>query len=419
MNWYIFLKSLENKQVVPILGNHLLQVDYRGTKTSLYEYITQELKVAFNETDPLHLRELLQKYQGQGAIDAVQAFYHEVKPHINKKPFEQLASIPEFDFFVSCTFDDLLEEQLNIASEAIINYSDTPEALSPNLAKDDRTVFKLLGGLSAIRGFASTEEELLEYLHSLNNENPSNAFLFNKIQGKTLVFIGCEFTNWLLKFTLRILSKERFLNQKLTKIIADDKTYLNTRLKDFLSTFNIQVLPVGEVSDSNYQNSMEFVDKLYKEYNINKAKKNELTIRYEGSVFLSFNSLDRDLVKQIKEALALEGVNVWYDEHELEAGADYNSRIKKEILKCTLFIPFISENSIADKERYVNRVEWKIATSRKIINEDDPFLMPFLLDDTEYQDSRIPDVFKEVTMERFAKINDLVSLVTAKLKKIL
>ena len=128
------------------------------------------------------------------------------------------------------------------------------------------------------------------------------------------------------------------------------------------------------------------------------------------AVFLSYAS--QDAARRIADALRAIGVEVWFDQSELRGGDTWDSKIKKQIRDCSLFVAVISAHTSARREGYFRR-EWKLAIERTLDRDDDlPFLLPVVIDDTADEAAHVPDKFREVqwthlptaaNMERFSE----------------
>jgi len=114
------------------------------------------------------------------------------------------------------------------------------------------------------------------------------------------------------------------------------------------------------------------------------------------SVFLSYASEDRAVVRRLRDALEAEGLEVWYDENELTGGESWDRKIRRQIRECTYFMPIISAQSNARPEGYFRR-EWRVAVERTLDMADDIiFLLPVVIDDTVEAGARVPDPFLNV-----------------------
>src|SRR5215469_15448605 len=114
------------------------------------------------------------------------------------------------------------------------------------------------------------------------------------------------------------------------------------------------------------------------------------------SVFLSYASEDRSAAQTLKQALATFGLDVWYDESELDGGDAWDQKIRRQIRECDLFMPVVSAQTEARHEGYFRR-EWRIGVERTLDMADDHiFLLPVVIDATDAATARVPDKFQMV-----------------------
>jgi TIR domain-containing protein len=126
------------------------------------------------------------------------------------------------------------------------------------------------------------------------------------------------------------------------------------------------------------------------------ATDNPLTPRRPPTVFLSYASEDRVAARLIRDALQGFGLEVWYDESELDGGDAWDQKIRRQIRECDLFMPVVSAQTEARHEGYFRR-EWRIGVERTLDMADDHiFLLPVVIDSTEATTARVPDKFQTV-----------------------
>src|SRR5580692_4896421 len=114
------------------------------------------------------------------------------------------------------------------------------------------------------------------------------------------------------------------------------------------------------------------------------------------SVFLSYASEDRPAAQSVRDALAASGLEVWYDENELDGGDAWDQKIRRQIRGCDYFMPIISATTEARPEGYFRR-EWRLAVERTLDMADDhTFLLPVVIDDTSEAGARVPERFVAV-----------------------
>jgi adenylate cyclase len=113
------------------------------------------------------------------------------------------------------------------------------------------------------------------------------------------------------------------------------------------------------------------------------------------AVFLSYASEDADAAQHLCNALRAAGIEVWFDQSELRGGDAWDALIRRQIRDCGLFVALISANTNARSEGYF-RLEWKLAVERShLMADDQPFLLPLVIDAAPEELARVPDKFRE------------------------
>ncbi len=111
------------------------------------------------------------------------------------------------------------------------------------------------------------------------------------------------------------------------------------------------------------------------------------------AVFLSYAREDGDAALRIAEALRAAGVEVWLDQSELRGGDVWDTKIKKQIIECALFVPIVSANTQARKEGYFRR-EWRLAVGRTHdMSANVAFIVPVVIDATTQAAADVPEEF--------------------------
>jgi adenylate cyclase len=118
------------------------------------------------------------------------------------------------------------------------------------------------------------------------------------------------------------------------------------------------------------------------------------------AVFLSYASQDSEAANRICDALRTAGIEVWFDQSELRGGDAWDRQIRKQIHDCGLFVPIISASTQSRPEGYF-RLEWKLAVDRShLMADDEPFLLPIVVDTTLDVTARVPDKFRQLQWTR-------------------
>jgi hypothetical protein len=117
--------------------------------------------------------------------------------------------------------------------------------------------------------------------------------------------------------------------------------------------------------------------------------------RSTPAVFISYASQDANAALRICDALRTAGLEVWFDQSDLRGGDAWDAAIRRQVKECALFLPVISATTDARSEGYFRR-EWNLAVHRMLdMAEDQPFLLPVVIDETPEAMARVPDRFRE------------------------
>lgn len=124
-------------------------------------------------------------------------------------------------------------------------------------------------------------------------------------------------------------------------------------------------------------------------------------------VFISYSRLDTPVVKQMYFTLKLAGYRPWMDTEDILPGQDWEKQITCAINDSTIFLTFLSKNSI--NKRGMLQVELKEALrvwQSKLI--DDIFLIPIRLEECE-----VPNELSKFQWLDLYDINDVSKLFSA------
>lgn len=432
--WDDLVEYLEERRVIPIIGPELLTVKVEGRVLPLQVHIATQLanRLRIPAEDlqfPYDLNDVACAHiQRRGRREDIYPRIRSVMKEVTlevPESLRKLARIGAFDLFVSTTFDNLLAEAINQERfngesrtlELAYNPADVQDLPVPREGLGQPAVYHLLGRLSAAPEYVITEEDLLEFLHAMQSGTRRPHLLFDALKENHLLILGCSFPNWLARFFIRI-SKSRQLSSQRgeMELIVDSVTSGDTKLTAFLESFsyNTKVLNLTAI---------EFVDELWRHWH---ARHPESVADYGresatpvskpataaqqavtpamggGAVFISYAKEDLAAVELLKQGVEDAGIDVWFDKQRLEAGDDYDQKIRRNIRNCSLFIPVISRNAMSRVEGYFRR-EWRWAIDRaEGIAEGVPFIVPVVIDDTPEYNDAVPDYIGKMQWTRLA-----------------
>ena len=420
--WDQILQIVEEGRVIPVVGPDLLLLSERDSTALLYPHLAQRLAEYLELGDEpsanASLNAVACRYLAQG--NDPQEIYSALKavmPADDELPIPEalikLAEIRSLKTFVSITFDSLLERAINQVrfggqpKTRVLAYSpNRTEDLDPGIVSADRpVVFHLFGKLSAVPDYAVTEEDTLEFIHSLQNETRRPQRLFDELNQAHLFIVGCSLTEWLARFFLRISRRDRLLLARgKTDIVADSGVRGDASLIHFFQQFKTgtKIFPSG--------GALEFVNELHARWTARHPQHESEPLPIErasaaprmedGAVFLSYASEDLPQAQRIREALERAGVDVWFDKADLNAGDEYEAKIKRNIEKCSLFVPLISRNCLTPTRRFF-RIEWSHAQGVALqVPPSMQFILPVAVDDTSPQEPFLPEQWSRLHWQR-------------------
>jgi hypothetical protein len=413
--WDNLLDYIQEGTVVPVIGSELVTVREEGEDVPLECWLARRLAAdlglpvvelpagfALNEVVSLHLRRRGER--------------EELYPRIHRllrnaalpppEPLRALASIPGFNLLVSLTFDSLLADAFGTPQQIQqIAYSPSTVRDLPAPKKELRqpVVFHLLGKASASPDFAICDEDLLEFLHGLQDRQRQPKTLFDELRGNHLLFLGCGFGDWLARFLLRT-ARSLELSQKRRRwdVLVGDRIAHDAGLVLFLESFSSDTRVVPRTA-------ADFVTELARRWHaahpapaaavaepLGREGETAGKTVPSGAVFISYASEDRAAASRLAEGLRAAGLEVWFDQDALRMGDDWARSIRRGIERCSLFLPVISRRALSEenRRRYFWR-EWNDADDfARGMAPDEAFIVPIVIDETRIDQALLPAGFQ-------------------------
>jgi hypothetical protein len=214
---------------------------------------------------------------------------------------------------------------------------------------------------------------------------------------RNLLFLGCDFPEWLAGFFTRILiGKPLYDRDRGLEVIASESTLQSlgrpARFTAFLRASRVEVYPGTAVS---------FIDELARRYvpvataaTMRPSLPPDRSTR--GKAFVSYSREDEALVRTLVEQLRSRQVDVWFDRQEITPGDRFEDEIRLAIYDdASAFIPVLSKRSLeADSSYYIR--EWRWAVDAQLSKMSDvKFIFPVLVGDSD------PDEILKLLKQRF------------------
>ena len=420
--WDDLLNFIQEHLVIPIIGPELLRVDTPSGPCPLYSWIAEKLALRLElDTAMLPEQYTLNDVVGwylatHGRRETVYARLYSIVHGASFEPpkaLRLLAQITDFNLYVSTTFDSLLETALNEErfggqpSAEIIAYA--PNRVVDLPAEREQlqrpVIYHLLGRLSASPTYVISDEDLLEFVCALQSEHLTPEKLFHALEHNHLLFIGGSFSNWLARIFLRMLKRHRLSDPRdVGEVLADTHSFENKRLMNFLQQVSVRTKVYG--------GDEMFVSELHRRWTARqgsgKGSAAPFSVSVHGparempddAVFISYAHEDLQAVTRLRRGLEQAGLTVWFDVARLEAGDDFDCKIRRNIARCSYFIPIVSASTELRREGYFRR-EWNYAIDRSRNMADEAlFIVPVTIDDTEFNRALVPDKFRSLHFTR-------------------
>jgi len=413
-SWDDLLMYMEERQVVPIIGQDLLTVSVNGQRHNAYRLLGQrlmdDLKLPRIEGNNYQLNQVVADHLGM--MDDSNKVFTSTKRAFDalKLPvpdaLRALARIPAFRLFVTTTFDPWMKQALDEerfggrSKTELVAYNprDASDLREEQLRADLPIVYQLFGRICGTPGdYAVTEEDLLEFFHHLQVRPPK--LLCDELKDSHLLFIGNAFPDWLARFFLRTARMDRLsAGRNRVEFVVEHQSQSNNPLTQFFRHFSRQTKFYSVPPE-------EFVQELAARWEAAHPAEtpaagplpaSQATVPPEQCIFISYAREDLVVARQLRQALEQAGLNTWMDEHGLAGGEDWKAKLQELIKRCALFMPVVSQNTETKLEGQY-REEWHWATQRlpRFKGTGREFIIPVTVDQVNLYSAKVPDEFKQ------------------------
>jgi hypothetical protein len=401
-DWDELLDFITDRQLTPILGKEMFKFQQDDLLIPVDEYLSKQILGTNHISDQqeLTLTQAVNYLVNEKKVKTMDII-RKLKLMIREINFEfpiltQFLNITDLNYYVNtAVYNNVLENNLSAIRKQTatsINFSiNEPFSDADDLDKlKVPFVFNVFGSLLNTVDPALSEEDMLEYTGHFKERIKNSANIINALKNKNLLFLGCAFPDWMVRFILRLLSNEPMHDwgSKRTIIVVNDMSDVRKKQYEFLKNYDVVTYE---------SNTKDFVEELTSRW----KQKNPLSIKNK-MIFLSYTVKDKEAVENLKKAIeGINNVTCWYDNREIVPGDDFKTEIAKNIKSADLFIPLISANSLLHKDGYV-QLEWftadNVNTFRKIDGNTGKYLMPVVIDDTNPYDNNVPKYFSELSI---------------------
>lgn len=404
VDWAGLLSYVRSRSVIPVVGQHLLEVEVGAERVSLDGWIAarlaERLRIPAGSLPAAPtLRDVWARAEEIRGARA--ALFPAVRGIVERadlpepRALAQLAAITDLPLFVSATVDPALERALarvRGATPSVLCIDPgrprEPDLTSPDMPSSGATVFAMLGRILSGKPYAVTDREILERVTLLlqHDKHPPN--LFSVLGNSNLLLLGCGFPDWLARFVVRGL-RDAPLDARSDLLAYLVEARADPDLVLFLENNNLRCLlsPGGPGV---------FVEELHRKWLEGRPPQDdagaggpEPAAATPGGVFLSYAREDKDRVDELARYLDAAGVPLWVDSRSLHSGDNWDARIKEAISRCDAFVACASRNVAAQDRSYLYK-EWDLALeTAKEFAPGERFVFPVALDQVDVNEPHL------------------------------
>lgn len=411
--WDVILDAIDNKRIVPIIGDEFFYVDNGEGLINYKQFIlnqlvqkfdkfnlSQNLKPDFNlVADSIKISNQMQSMMG--SFKDSTSIYYEIGEIVKNTPIVcdqcliDFLSAFKFPLILSTSYIPGLETILS-ADTIIRAYDKTPRIDIGDLDVNKPTLYYLFGKCSkANKTYMVTEDDLLDYMHFWHNLETRPRYLSEYLSDKFFLLLGCSYPNWLFRFFWHSIKNFNLLsgNEGVKGIVASTMLDSDNELSRFLSRIDTR----GYVNAKTFMNDL--VDKRCVEGPLTSDDDEIVTIN-DHDIFLSYSHEDKELATKVAEKLESFGAKVWFDSSSLVGSDLYDKIIQEKIISCQRFVPILSSNTIRLQRGYF-RKEWSLALDELKFRLGSPYIAPVCIDNVDINSSLIPKEFREAHVLKY------------------
>jgi hypothetical protein len=420
--WEDLLTLIEEGKVIPVIGAGVVT---RGEdQTFFYPWLAARLAERLGipvetPTAALNLNEvatahLLNRGESNVLYTRIARILRDECPAPGQALLD-LASISAFNLYLTTTFDPLLQRALDAVRNggagptSVLAFSPGADARDlPARRRDLRgtTVFHLLGRVSSMPEYVVWEGDMLEFILDLNRHMPVMERLARDLKEHGLLVLGLHFSDWLVRFFLRVSKQEPFSTPRV------HRAYLADEPADFAP--QSLVLFFGAVSRDIHvmrQDPVTFCSELARRWKARHPAEDRSGSRRwlppstpempRGAIFVSYASEDEAAAAAVVRGLQAAGCTVWYDRERLQAGQHWRNSLEDDVKsRCGLFLSLISRTTEAARESYYHLERNWAATRSERMAHDEEFYIPVVIDDAPLSIGREPRPFHHIQATR-------------------
>jgi hypothetical protein len=415
--WEDLLVFIEEGKVIPVIGEAV--VTFGPDNQNLYGWLAKSLAEklqvppdslpATPTLNDVVCRHLLRGGARNVIYCRLQRLLRDECPEPGTA-LRELAAITAFNFFLTTTFDPLLENALNAERYGGQPLTQTlsffPEAALKDMpvrksALSRATVYHLLGRVSPCPEYVVWEEDVLEFVCALHQHLPVMEKLARDLKEHALLVIGLNFSDWLVRFFLRITRQSRLSESRTnTEVLAVERAAAGSESMVLFFGAESRNIHVIECDPSEFV--LELNRRWLEKHPVMEGGRSEFLPPPEsempaGAIFMSYAREDEEAARRLKAGLERHGCLVWYDRERLKPGGNWHNNLEDEVKgRCSLFLSVISRTTEGAPAGYFHQERNWAAEWQVMFSEGEEFYVPVVIDDSLLATKREPRSFRNV-----------------------
>jgi hypothetical protein len=312
----------------------------------------------------------------------------------------RLASIKDFQLFLTTSFDPLLGRAVEVAQPAArppdwvraISFRDGFRDLPSSFGElPYACVYHLLGKIRKAADCALWDDEMLAFLRELDQHLRASGNLSAALHDSHLLFLGLSLDNWLMRFLIQVVKGKHLseLDRDQLYLSESQETVERDQVVAFFSrlTHQLRLIPMPP---------REFIAELARRWrhhpddnnddpdDIMMKRAHRFAHRAPGCIFVSYASPDILIAQYIVKQLQDKGLLVWFDKQQLLPGRDWEAEFSEIVENtCGVFLSLISDTSAQRLTAY-NILERNLAAKRRDrFADSEVFYVPLRIDEGE------------------------------------
>ncbi len=392
--WELLVDKIMDGSVVPVIGEKIVLENKRTVNQMVIDSISRTFGINSN---PQNYSQLFYDNNYKYDKDLIYGKLSMIMNNNQSKfvPSELLKrvlSIQQFPFVITTTIDYTVENTMRKIWEErerdlkVLVFNDNPKDVSTfgDITKDSDmqipTLYYMFGKAnnSRLHSFVVTDEDILAFCRSWLTEDKRPQKLSRELGDKFLLFLGCDYPDWLVRFIWYSMRQDLDKSGMLVGEGAEDS------LIEFLNRMHVNTQKNPEIVITELERRIE---KRVKEYNDDKFN----APKERTDVFISYCRINGAEAERLYDALTYKGLNVWYDRENLAAGDKWLEKIYKAIKTTKFCVVLISKLMLSQvNESHVYRKEWNMAIEHsRGMGGKRGFIIPVLIDDVDLYDETL------------------------------